>query len=67
MLEDGLDILELECGGDSENAFTVKAILCAKSVAMGVKPQEISESLYGNGGAGNRIGLWHSFPKKDLQ
>ena len=67
MLEDGLQILMLECGRNPEGALTAETTICTENVAVGVKPQEIPEGLYGNHSAWHSILLWHIFLKKDLQ
>jgi len=67
VLEDGLQILELEWGRNSEHALAVKTAVRAENVAVGVNPQEIPKGLYGNHSAWHSILLWHIFLKKDLQ
>ena len=37
LLEEGLQILELECGRNPEGALTVETTICTESMAVGVK------------------------------
>ena len=53
MLEDRLKLFELKGRGDTKHAFTVKASICAKDMAVGIKSQEIPEALYSNNCTGH--------------
>jgi hypothetical protein len=64
MLEDGLEILEFKGRCYPEGALTAKTTIGTENVAVGVRPQEISKRLYGDGSARHCIVFWHSLLKK---
>ena len=67
MLEDCPKLFELKGRGETEHAFGVKASICAKNMAVGIKSQEIPEALYSNNCPGHCILPGHIVLEKHLQ
>lgn len=68
MPEDGLQLFQLQERGDAEHASAaIETSVGDEDVAVRIEAEEVSESLYGNDGAGNGFLLGRRFPEKYLQ
>jgi hypothetical protein len=58
---------ESEPRGNPEDAFTVKATVCAQNAQVGIEPQKIAKGLNSNHGVGHGIFFRHQLLQKHLQ
>jgi len=66
--EDGLQLFQFQRRHNTEHAlFAIKAAIRHEDVAVRIESEEVTESLNGNAGAGDKIILRNHLLEKDLQ